>query len=114
MVRGYLVVALVMMCALSTALAQTAKEPIHFKMQMFRVLEGEKDEYFFAIGQAGYKSLESLKNGIANLPSGSILEWDPGCKRTGKDPLLSSEKDLEEFRRFCEQHGIKLEMGRGG
>ncbi len=33
---------------------------------------------------------------------------DPGCKRMGGEPLLTSEEEMEQFRRFCEQKGVNF------
>jgi len=41
-------------------------------------------------------------------PPGSELRWAPGCERVGGEPLLSSEQDMRDFRKFLEQRGIRF------
>jgi hypothetical protein len=42
------------------------------------------------------------------MPPGAVLEWSPGCLRRGNEPLLSSEEELENFKRFCAEHGVEF------
>ena len=83
-------------------------QPVKYEMGLISVLEGEKTEYLFTVGRRGYKSLDALKGFIANMPKGSTLEWNPGCIRSGGEPLLSSEKDMQEFKEFCKNHQINF------
>ena len=57
-------------------------------------------------GAIGLKSVTSVKKYLSILPPGSILEWAPGCRRRGKEPLLSSEQDMEDFKAFCAEKNI--------
>ena len=50
--------------------------------------------------------MEALKSFLSGLPAGAKLTWNPGCIRFGGEPLLSSEYEMEEFKRFCLEHGI--------
>lgn len=85
------------------------QQTITYQMQLVRVMdEGERPEYLFVLGPLGFKSVEGLKNFIVLLPAGSRLEWSPGCIRWGDEPLLSSADDLEEFKRFCAEHGVEF------
>jgi hypothetical protein len=65
-------------------------------------------EWVFVVGQVGFKSLDSFTEFVERLPKGSTLEWAPGCKRIGGEPLLSSGEEMEAFRRFCEERGIRF------
>jgi hypothetical protein len=60
------------------------------------------------IGDSGFTSVESLKEFLGRLPAGSEIKWAPGCERFGKEPLLSSEKDLEEFKTFLKEKGVSF------
>jgi len=42
------------------------------------------------------------------LKAGRSLEWAPGCKRIEGEPLLSSMEEMEAFRKFCEERGIRF------
>jgi hypothetical protein len=95
-----------------SANAQETKqeEPIKYRMQLVYVFDENSSEveHIFVIGQSGFKTVDALKKFIGRLPAGSILEWAPGCKRMGGEPLLSSEEDMEEFKAFCEEKKIKF------
>jgi hypothetical protein len=56
----------------------------------------------------GFKTIEGLKNYIALLPAGAILEWSPSCRSRGNEPLLSSTEELEDFKRFCAEHSVEF------
>ena len=84
------------------------REPVERELHLIYVFEGEAPEFFFVIGQSGFKSVESLKKHLETWPPGSELKWAPGCIRFGGEPLLSSQKDLEAFRAFLEQRKIKF------
>ena len=86
------------------------EEPIKHRMELIYIFDeaSSKTEYIFVVGQSGFKTVNALKKFIGHLPAGSILEWAPGCKSLGGEPLLSSEKDMEEFKAFCEEKKIKF------
>ena len=86
------------------------RERVRYRMELVWMADGDKDEreYVFVVGKVGFKTLESFKNFIARLPAGAILEWSPGCIRMGGEPLLSSAEELEDFKRFCTEHGIEF------
>lgn len=80
--------------------------PAKYRMELIYIFEGGKTEYIFAIGNSGFHSVASLKKFIGRLPKGSTLEWAPGCDRFGDEPLLSSQKEMEAFKVYCEKNGI--------
>lgn len=82
--------------------------PITYKLQLIYLFEGEHTEFIWAVGQSGFKSVAALKEFISKLPQGSILEFQSSCRRTGEEPIISSEQELNEFKIFCESHGITL------
>lgn len=80
--------------------------PPKYRMELVYIFEGEATEYIFVIGNVGFKSVDSLKKFLSGLPPGSNLEWAPGCKRMGNEPLLSSELEMAEFKVFCAERNI--------
>ena len=100
------------MCRLPQAMPQ--EQPVTYKMKLISILEGNKTEYVFAVGASGFKTVESLEAGLRHYPHGSILEWSQGCKQTGAEPLLSNEKDMENFKKFCSDIGIDLRLTSSG
>ena len=90
--------------------SQTTESTNKYRLDLVYIFDGDKGktEYIFVIGNSGFKSVASLKRFLENVPSGSILEWAPGCDRFGDEPLLSSEKDMAEFIAFCKKRNIKF------
>ena len=80
--------------------------PAKHRMELVYIFEPGSTEFIFVIGNVGFKSVASLKNFVGNLPSGSTLEWAPGCRRVGGEPLLSSEQEMEDFKAFCAERNI--------
>ena len=79
-----------------------------YRMELVYIFEPGSTEFIFVIGNAGFKSVASLKNYVGNLPAGSTLEWAPGCRSMGGEPLLSSEQDMEDFKAFCLEKNINF------
>lgn len=90
------------------AVAAPVAEVHTYRMQLVRVIYTKPQEWMFVVGQAGFKSMDDLKRFISTMRAGSILEWSVGDLRFGDEPLLSSEKDMAEFKKFCESKNVKL------
>jgi len=84
------------------------QEPVKRELELIYVFEGSKPEFIFVIGQSGFKSVASLEEHLKTWPRGSELRWAPGCVRVGGEPLLSSEKEMGDFRKFLERRGIRF------
>lgn len=82
--------------------------PPKYRMELVYIIDGNSTEFIFVIGNAGFKSIDSLKGFLSTLPPGSHLEWSPGCLRMGNEPLLSSEWEMEEFKAFCAERNINF------
>ena len=67
--------------------AETSPAPVTYKMQLVWIAGTEPPEWVFVVGQVGFKSPDSFKEFVGRLPKGSTLEWAPGCKRIGGEPL---------------------------
>ena len=79
-----------------------------YRMQLVHIFETEATEFIFVVGNSGFKSIDSLKAFVNRLPAGSTLEWAPGCKRSGDEPLLSSEEAMDDFKAFCAERNINF------
>lgn len=79
-----------------------------YELKLVTIFEGTGHEFIFVIGEAGFRSVASLKKFLVGLPGGSELTWAPGCARIGGEPLLSSEADMGDFQEFLRQHDIKF------
>ena len=105
---------LLIVALLSVVLRADAQEngqpqpPTEYRMELVYIFEDQVTEFIFVIGNAGFKSVDSLKKFLSTLPPGSKLEWAPGCIRMGHEPLLSSEQEMAEFRAFCAERNIKF------
>ena len=82
--------------------------PPKYRMELVYIFEANSTEFIFVIGNVGFKSVDSLKKFLGGLPPGSTLEWAPGCRRMGGEPLLSSEWEMEEFKAFCAESNINF------
>ena len=83
-----------------------SEPPRQYELRLIHIFEGREPEHVFVIGDSGFRTVESLKGFLATLPPGSEVRWAPGCERFGKEPLLSSEEEMEEFRAFLKQRGL--------
>jgi len=79
-----------------------------YELKLIGIYEGSKPEYIFVIGESGFRTVESLKRFLAGRPKGTEVKWAPGCTRMGDEPLLSSGAEMQQFRSFLEEHGIKF------
>lgn len=107
--RAYVITLLIASCLLP-ALGQDEKKPENLKMSLAWVVdEGEPKQYVFVInGTLAFKTIDGVKNYMKTIPENSTLTWDPGCCRMGDEPLLSSKKDMDEFRKFCDENHVKF------
>jgi hypothetical protein len=92
----------------ATGVEQQEQEQIKLRLELVYIFEADPTEFLLVIGNSGFRSVPSLKKFIAGLPRGTTLEWAPGCKRMGNEPLLSSEEEMDEFKMFCEERGIRF------
>jgi hypothetical protein len=87
---------------------QAAPAP-KYRMELIYIVDASPHEYVFVIsGAIGFKSVDSLKKYLGDLPLGSTIEWAPGCIRRGDEPLLSSEQEMEDFKAFCAEKNINF------
>ena len=91
-------------------LAEDEEPPPVYELRLVYLDDGPETEFIFAIGNSGFRSVASLKDFLASRPAGTTLRWAPGCIRMGREPLLSSEADMEEFQAFCLEHSIVFEL----
>ena len=103
-----LVVILLAAVSHTNAQEDSQPQPPKYRMELVYIFEANTTEFIFVIGNAGFKSVASLKNCVGSLPAGSTLEWAPGCMRMGGEPLLSSAQELEEFKAFCAEKNINF------
>lgn len=87
--------------------AQTEDPPV-YELSLVSIFETPETEFVFVIGNSGFKTVAGLKDFLASCPRGTTLRWSPGCVRTGGEPLLSSEDEMEDFKAFCAEHEINF------
>ncbi len=85
-------------------------EPPKYRMEQVYIFEDAKPiEYIFVLnGSVGFKSVKALKQFIEKLPPETIIEWRPSCEILGDEPLRSSEKEMADFKAFCESKKVKF------
>lgn len=94
--------------ALLAGAVSAQQPPEARKLVMELVWIPETKAQIFVVGGVGFNSVASLKKFLGEQPAGTVVEWNPGCERTGGEPLLSSEKELNEFREYLEKRNIKF------
>lgn len=91
----------------------TAKEgavpPEKYEIKLVRIA-GTTPEYIFVIGESGFRTVASLKEFLGSRPKGTEITWAPGCVREGKEPLLSSDEEMDAFREFLEKKGLQFNL----
>ena len=83
-------------------------QPPKYRLELVYIFDSNVTEFIFVVGNSGFRSVSSLKKFISGLPPGSTLEWAPGCRCLGNEPLLSSEADMADFVQFCEECKVKF------
>ena len=78
------------------------------KLVMELIWIPETNAQIFVVGGVGFNSVASLKKFLGGQPEGTVVKWNPGCERIGGEPLLSSEKELNEFKTYLEKRKIKF------
>jgi hypothetical protein len=78
---------LLWLCAPPAYAGQT-EPPVKYELRLIHVFDGKQPEYIFAIGDSGFRTVESLKTFLGTLPAGSEIRWAPGGERFGNEPLL--------------------------
>ncbi len=89
-----------------------------YRMELVYIFEtetpGSAPESIIVVGNSGFRSVAALKRFVASLPRGAVLDWAPGCERLGGELLLSSAKDLDDFKAFCKERGIAFMLHPSG
>jgi hypothetical protein len=99
-------VILAAIAAAGFSVAADEEPPPAYDLELVYLFDSPEHEILFVIGNTGFRTVESLKNFLTSVPPGTKLTWAPGCIRIGKEPLLSSEYEMEDFKAFCFEHGI--------
>jgi hypothetical protein len=89
--------------------AVSAQQPLDVRklvMELVWILETKAQ--IFVVGGVGFYAVTSLKKCLGEQPAGTVAEWNPGCVRIGGEPLLSSAKELNEFKTYLEKRKIKF------
>jgi len=72
-----------------------------------KIANASPAEFVFVINNVvGYKTVESLKAAVANLPPGSTLTWFP--RPLGAPRLPPDDGGINDFKRFCLEHKVEL------
>lgn len=117
-----LLLAVVLACFGSIASAAPPETPAPDNTYILglRMVSGtEPVQWVFTIGfphgLVGVSTPEYLRKYIElTIPGPATLQWDPGCKRFGGEPLLSSETELTAFKAFLKERKIELVILPGG
>ena len=93
------------------AAERTPSSPPRYRMERVYIFEtvmtGSAPESIIVIGNRGFRSVAALKQFVAGLPRGAVLEWEPGCIHFDGE-LLSSVEELDELKAVCQERGVEL------
>ena len=103
----YICVSLLALMANSVSAQQSANEKI---LALEVVWVPSSNSEVFVVEGMMFESVASLKKFLVKQEAGTVVLWDPGCFRIGDRPLLSSAKELKEFKQFLEKRRMKLVM----
>ena len=103
-------IVLLSLCRADSFAQQETRAPAKYELALVYVWEGEAPEFLFVVGSSGFKSVETLKRFLGELPPGSEVTWAPGCERLGNEPLLSSEREMGLFREFLAERRIRFTL----
>ena len=80
------------------------------RLDIVPVMDAKPRRFVFVLGGVAYETLDGLKLYVEVMPKENVLVLDPGCHRWGGEPLLESEKDLEDFKAFVKKQGKTLKV----
>ena len=95
----------------SIAIKVIEKKATHvqtYSMELKYNGDAKRHWWTFKLGENEFSTLEEMKKFIKNMPKGSKITWPLPCIRMGDEPLLSSEAEMESFKKFCGDNGVTL------
>ena len=86
------------------------RKPFEVRLDTVWIAGTSPEELVFVFNNViGYKSVESLRGAIANLPPGSKVTWYP--RPLGAPPM--PPEGMDDFRRFCAERKVELIVIKG-
>jgi hypothetical protein len=82
--------------------------PLVYQMKLVYIFDGDKPDAIINVGNAGFRSVASLKNWAKGLSSGTTIEFQETCRHTDNEPVVMSDKEKADFKDFCKQHNINF------
>ena len=100
--------------ASAPASAPAGRVPEKLTLAVLWVAYSQPPAYIFSINNTvAYKDLASLERSIADMPAGTTITWAPSDVVFGGEPLRDP-KELDAFKKFCEDKNVKLIIIPGG
>jgi len=100
------------LCGTTKGLAEKSAEKFWtvYEMKLVQIRDEAGSPWAYVIGYSAFRTVQGLKDWVAQIPEGNTLKWDSGSDiPIPGDPLGSSEA-AEDFRKFCETRKINLEI----
>jgi hypothetical protein len=88
-------------------------EVIDFHIAWLADEAGPEQEYVFVLGGVAFRTVDGLKRFVSHLKRGTTLRWNQSCIWMGGEPL-STQEEIEEFRKHCERAGVSFQIVGGG
>jgi hypothetical protein len=68
----------------------------------------------FCLNEESFDSMDAFQKRLRKLPSGSVVVWQVSCLVLGGDEPLRTEEQLNVFKEFCREAGLRLIVNPAG
>ena len=66
------------------------------------------------LNDESFDSMDAFQKRLRKLPSGSVVVWQVSCLVSGSDEPLRTEEQLNAFKEFCREAGLRLIVSPAG
>ena len=81
-----------------------------YEMKLVQIRDEAGSPWAYVIGYSAFRTVQGLKDWVAQIPEGNTLKWDSGSDMLIAGDPLGSPEAAEDFRKFCEARKINLEI----
>ncbi|MDB6151549.1 MAG: hypothetical protein JWL90_2 [Chthoniobacteraceae bacterium] len=83
-------------------------EASRYRFELVCIPGSQPVEWLFVIASTGFKTVDALKQAIAKLPKGSVLEMQKRGHRSPSEPLFSSEPEIEALTQYARSYEVNI------
>jgi len=90
---------------------QLTKKPwTVYEMKLVQIRDEAGSPWVYVIGYSAFRTVEGLKDWVAQIPEGNTLKWDSASDLPIPGDPLGSPEAAKDFRKFCKVRKINLEI----